>query len=50
MAVKRDVCCLVAIVVTTGFIAGCSGLKPAENPVVTTIATRQQTSRFTAME
>jgi hypothetical protein len=37
MAIKRDVCCLVAIVVISGFIAGCSGFKPptSSNPVPT---------------
>ena len=37
MSKKRDVCCLVAIVVISGFIAGCSGFKPAtsSNPVPT---------------
>jgi hypothetical protein len=37
MAIKRDVCCLAAIVVISGFIASCSGLKPptsgGSNPV-----------------
>ena len=39
MSIKRDVCCLVAIVVISGFIVGCSGLKPptsgGSNPVPT---------------
>src|SRR5258707_1696246 len=37
MSIKRDVCCLAAIVVISGFIAGCSGLKPStsSNPVPT---------------